>query len=129
MSKIDHTERNRSIYESRKNGETYAKISRDHGVSRERVKQILDSQERRESVRRRRSAFLEENDVMEMPIEIADLSVRSSNSLRNVGLKTVRDMMDIDFDNPCSLRIPNFGKTSAAECKAFVESVRAGGCS
>ena len=127
MSKIDNTERNRSIYESRKNGETYAKIARDHGVSRERVMQILVSQERRESVRRRRSAFLEENDVMEMPIEIADLSVRSSNSLRNMGFKTVRDMMDIDFDNPRDLHIPNFGKISAAECKAFVAKVQAAG--
>jgi len=58
------------------------------------------------------------NILLDMPIAELELSVRSSNALKNEGIRTLGEL--IEKSGPELFRMPNFGRVSLAEIRQIL---------
>ena len=132
------TERERRVLDFRyKEGLTYEEIGKRECVTRERIRQINAKAIRKlrhpgrlnylkhgvsgviarktENAREAALASLPKPDIKpeDITLEELELSVRSYNCLKRAGMKTLRDVADMTFDELCHVR--NLGKKSIDE--------------
>jgi DNA-directed RNA polymerase alpha subunit len=116
-------ERNKAIVADWESGMFMYKIGEKYGISRSRVSMLIRYEyhrEKRKAAARR--AFEETKKFEDLPIDAADLQVRTINCLINLGCKTIGEALQLsDME---MLEMPNFGRVSMRDWKSGVERLR-----
>lgn len=116
------SDRNRQIIERRRSGESFSAIGIALGVSRERVRQIVEREQRREQ----RAQELEEAARLPQQPNPLQLTPRLRNMLANVfGTPdfTPADVAALEYSVAMFWTIPNFGLRDWKELKTWMERV------
>jgi DNA-directed RNA polymerase alpha subunit len=125
--------RNEAIVAARNRGRTYRDIGLEHGITKERVRQILCRAERAAAARERQARWLASEEhrrieeecrrieeevratVSEFPIDKLELTVRAWNCLRNDDCLTVGELLTRTESD--LMRIRNFGRKSLRDVR------------
>ena len=114
------SDRNRQIVERRRSGESFCAIGTAFGISRERVRQIVDREERRD----RRTQELEEAARLPQQPNPLQLTPRLRNMLAKLfGTAdfTPDHVVALEYTVAMFSTIPNFGSRDWKELKAWME--------
>ena len=112
--------RNRQIIERRRSGESFSAIGAALGISRERVREIFEREERRDQ----RARELEEAARLPEQPNPLQLPPRLRNMLAKLfGTPhfTPDDVVALEYSAAMFLTIPNFGLRDWKELKAWME--------
>ena len=114
------SDRNRQIIERRRSGESYSAIGTAFGISRERVRQIVEREERRDL----RAQELEEAARLPQQPNPLQLSPRLRNMLATLfGTPnfTPDDIVALEYSVAMFSTIPNFGSRDWKELRTWME--------
>lgn len=114
------SDRNRQIIERRRSGESYSAIGTAFGISRERVRQIVEREERRDQ----RAQELEEAARLPQQPNPLQLSPRLRNMLATLfGTPnfTPDDIVALEYSVAMFSTIPNFGSRDWKELRTWME--------
>jgi hypothetical protein len=132
--KSEMTERNAAIYNAKMSGTPVKDITRQYGISRARISQILFREERRRK-RMPRASSLEEAMrtadagplTLNSPAEDLPLSVRARNCLRSGRWRNPMTIREVQHTpNNHLLRIENLGSITLAEIRSMIPYVGSG---
>jgi hypothetical protein len=116
------SDRNRQIIERRRSGESFSTIGTALGISRERVRQIVEREQRREQ----RVQELEEAARLPQQPNPLQLTPRLRNMLAKLFETpdfTPDDVAALEYSVAMFLTIPNFGLRDWKELKTWMERV------
>ena len=107
--------RNIEIWRARKNGATFRAIGASFNLSGSYVAIVYRAME----IEDQRQDALNEaaENINDAPLDVITMSTRLRNCLRNVGARTVGQMLDLD-DGEAS-KVPNIGRATLAELCAI----------
>jgi hypothetical protein len=114
------SDRNRQIIERRRSGESFSAIGSALGISRERVREIVKREERRDQ----RAQELEEAARLPQQPNPLQLPPRLRNMLAELCGKpnfTPDDVVALEYSVAMFLTIPNFGSRDWKELKKWME--------
>ena len=116
-------DRNRAIVADRRAGMFLYKIAEKYGISRSRAAMLCEQEFIRERRRKAvRQAFEEATDFDALPLDAADIQVRTLNCFRHLGCTTIGEALQLSDHE--MLEEPNFGRKSLHDWKRAVEQLR-----
>lgn len=94
----------------------YKAMAKRYGIGPERVRQIIDGAMYRLAEKGRVDTAKDCDPIDPSLLDSIDFTVRTSNCLRNAGLKTRQDVVDLwEAEGAAGFKIPNFGRKSMRE--------------
>lgn len=124
------TEREQRVLDLKNEGKNLEQISKEFGVTRERIRQIerrallkLDCQKRREEETRKRVNAVEmlKDSINNVGIDCLNLSVRAYNCLVRANILTMKDLLNLTMEDFYKVR--NLGNQSLKEVIEAVHEV------